>query len=144
MQRFVMDASVALAWFLPGQEVHARIAAEVLRLLRETDARCIVPALWHYEVGARLIRARRRGEISAPALAQAAEDVGTLSLETHHIGIEVSQVVELAARYNVTGYDAIYLQLARSQAVALATADDGQIAAGRVHGVTLLGLDVST
>ncbi len=69
--------------------------------------------------------------------------VGDTVVTVREVPREAARVA-LAGRYNVTGYDAIYLQLARSEAVALATADDGQIAAARVHGVTLLGLDVST
>jgi hypothetical protein len=56
--RFVLDANVALSWFL--FEGEAQTAYSLLVLEDAVDGNtCVVPGLWHVEVAARLIRARR-------------------------------------------------------------------------------------
>ena len=54
---FVLDCSVALAWCFPDEKAAAPQA--VLDSL--TDARAIVPSLWHLEVGNSLLVGERRG-----------------------------------------------------------------------------------
>lgn len=47
------------------------------------------------------------------------------------------RVVDLASRYHLQGYDALYFHLARSLGLPLATLDHGHRQAARAHGVTL-------
>ncbi len=46
-------------------------------------------------------------------------------------------VVELADRYHLQGYDALYFDLAHQLKLPLATLDDGRRQAAKSHGVTL-------
>jgi predicted nucleic acid-binding protein len=70
--RFVLDASVALAWFLPEEnEAHRAYAQRVLAVAREELALATVPLLWHEELADVLLRSRRAREISAAKLDEA-------------------------------------------------------------------------
>ena len=56
--RFVLDANVALTWFLSEGESQTAYSRLVLEDATKGDT-CVVPGLWHVEVAARLMRARR-------------------------------------------------------------------------------------
>ena len=49
-------------------------------------------------------------------------------------------VVDLASRYHLQGYDALYFHLARSMGLPLATLDHGHRQAARTHNVTLFAV----
>ena len=58
--RFVLDASVALAWFLPDEDPALEAYAHgVLNLVKADDAQCVVPTAWHEEVAQVLLKRRR-------------------------------------------------------------------------------------
>lgn len=57
--RFVLDASVALTWFLDEAPEQAAYAQAVARLIREENPVCAVPAIWHVEVAGVLLAAHR-------------------------------------------------------------------------------------
>jgi predicted nucleic acid-binding protein len=59
MAAFVLDCSVALAWFLPGE----RAAATDALLDQATEVGALVPGLWRLEVGNVLLIAERKGRI---------------------------------------------------------------------------------
>ncbi|MFZ0311481.1 MAG: type II toxin-antitoxin system VapC family toxin [Candidatus Korobacteraceae bacterium] len=61
MSDFVLDASLALQWFLED-EADRKYSLEVLASL--SDKRAMVPILWFYEVGNGLVMAHRRKRIS--------------------------------------------------------------------------------
>jgi hypothetical protein len=54
--RFVLDANVALTWFLSEGETQTAYSLLVLEDAVEGNT-CVVPGLWHVEVAARLITA---------------------------------------------------------------------------------------
>ena len=60
MNDIVLDASIALQWFLED-ETDRKYSLEILASLAE--ARAIVPSLWFYEVGNGLLMAHRRKRI---------------------------------------------------------------------------------
>jgi predicted nucleic acid-binding protein len=58
---FVLDASLALQWFLED-EADRKYSLDVLASL--SDKRAMVPVLWFYEVGNGLVMAHRRKRIA--------------------------------------------------------------------------------
>ena len=64
MSNFVLDASLALQWFLED-ETDRKYSLNVLAGLAEK--RALVPILWFYEVGNGLLMAHRRKRISRRA-----------------------------------------------------------------------------
>ena len=70
-ERFVLDASVAVEWFLPSGGPGGRYAEGILERLERIGGEELVPAvpdLWHYELGSVLIAAKRDKRISAAKL----------------------------------------------------------------------------
>lgn len=135
----VLDASLALAWFLPDER--SDFANGVLRSVG--DAGAVVPALWLHEMGNALLMAQKRGRITT------AERVGhverLLRLPIHIEPPTARSVLEtqaaLAERYGLTGYDAAYLDLALHRGLPLATQDKALKSAAKKAGVALMNLD---
>ncbi|MDQ3700045.1 MAG: type II toxin-antitoxin system VapC family toxin [Chloroflexota bacterium] len=132
---FVVDASVAVKWYLPDEEY--REQANYL-LARLSSGRTILaaPVLIRYEVPAVLIRAARRGRLSQDAARQAIQQFLQTGITTYHTPELITDAAPLAASHDLTLYDAAYLALARALTVPLITVDR-QLA--QLPGVVWLG-----
>jgi predicted nucleic acid-binding protein len=113
-ERFVLDASVALAWFLRETPAATRYAAAVAALLAQEDVVCVVPAIFHIEVAATLIRKRRDRDagFGKAKFEAALAHLTNLRIHTELTYYRVDSVALLADRYHVQGFDAVYLDLA--------------------------------
>lgn len=138
MKRFVLDASVSLAWFVdnPVPELAIRIKKAL-----ETGSTALVPALWHLEMANGLALAERRGKILHATIDRAIDDVERLLVA----GIQTSATVvsvryaHLAARnFALTSYDAVYLETARLEGLPLVTFDEALRRAATKAGVALI------
>jgi predicted nucleic acid-binding protein len=134
----VLDASVSLAWFLKESPERAAYAGRVAAAAAD-GAVLHVPVQWGIEMGHVLLRERRRRTLSRARLQQALEDLDSFDTRTHLALYAARQVVELAERYHLQGYDALYFDLARALRLPLATLDHGQRQAASEHGVTIFG-----
>lgn len=132
----VLDASVSLAWFLKETPDRAAYAVAVSAVAAE-GAVLHVPVQWGIEMGHVLLREHRRKVLTRARLRQALEDLERLDVRTHLELYTAREVVELADRYHLQGYDALYFDLARVLRLPLATLDDGHRQAAKAHGVTL-------
>ncbi len=138
MKRFVLDASVALAWFL-DHPVPA-FAIEVRGLLL-SGSRAIVPALWHLEMGNGLVVAERRKIIRADDLSLSLirlEQLIIQALETRSDFWSMRQALNTAREFQLSTYDSVYLDTARAEGVPLATLNKSLRSAARRSGVELL------
>lgn len=137
MKRFVLDASVALSWFI--DEPTDPYAERVRRLLLQGNS-ALVPAVWPLEIANGFLTTERRGLSSPSETAEmlAELDVILRSLEVNNAFISVRRIVESARRANLTAYDTTYLDLAREQQLAIATLDRRLSEAARLAGVPLL------
>lgn len=57
-ERFVLDVSVAVEWFLPSSGSRGKYAEEILERISVGELIPTVPDLWHYEIGDRSTAAR--------------------------------------------------------------------------------------
>jgi predicted nucleic acid-binding protein len=138
VKRFVLDASIALAWFI--DPLVAPLAARVQRLLLQGD-RAIVPHLWWPEVANGFVVAQRRGVFSATRNTQAFAELDILlaqSIESVSHDLSIQRVVTTAQSFMLTAYDATYLETARELQLPLATLDRRLAAAAGQAGVQLL------
>ena len=138
MTRFVLDASVALRWFL-SNPVPA-YARRVRRLILD-GARAVVPALWHLEMANGLAVAERRGMVTAADADQSLTDIERLlgqAIESDPALVSVRQALTIARTFQLSAYDAVYLDVARRERLPLATLDDDLRAAAARAGVTLI------
>ena len=81
-ERYVLDASVSLEWFLPGDGNSAGYAADVLAAIELDRFAPVVPELWHYEMASAPLSAKRDRRISATKLRSAASQLAVLQRET--------------------------------------------------------------
>jgi len=135
---FVLDASVALRWFLdnPMPPFANRVKQHLLK-----GARAVVPALWHLEMSNGLVVAQRRSILTAADVDQAVIDLEqfvTQAVDTETSVVSARQSLATARAFQLSAYDAVYLDLARSQRLTLATLDDRLRAAATQAGVSLL------
>ncbi len=119
MSTFVLDASVAVAWYLP-EELAAPARAWQQRLVRG-EVTLVVPSLHFWEVGNVLRTYVRRGELDE----ELAREVYALHLdaplERHEP--DARAVLDTALELGSTVYDAVYVALARALDAPLITAE---------------------
>lgn len=123
----VVDCSVTVGWFFASEITE--FGTSILDRL-ETEP-MIVPALWTLEFASAIRNAERRGRIDAKARRAILEQASRLPFEIDDRVIPVAEIGELAARLDLTPYDAVYLELARRRRVPLATLDARLVQAAR-------------
>jgi len=138
LKKFVLDASVALAWFLDHPVPAYAIA---IRQLLVDGARAIVPALWHLEMANALVVAERRrilksDDVSASVLHL--EQLIIQAVETRSDFVSMRQALNTARGFQLSAYDSVYLETARAEGIALATLDKSLRFAAARAGVELL------
>jgi predicted nucleic acid-binding protein len=133
---FVLDCSVTMAWVFPDE---ANASTDNLRESLARDS-AVVPVLWPIEVANVLLLATRRGRISEEEWPRIRTDLNVLpidiDLESH--GQVLERVLPIAAQYELSVYDAMYLELALRFGLPLATLDRKLNAAGKEAGLELL------
>ena len=117
MSRFVVDASVAIKWFLP--EIHSDAA---LRLLAQQHT-LHAPDLIFAEFGNVLWKRVRKNEISKNEATATLEGLLTLHLQVQPSQSLVPLALEIACGANRTVYDSLYLAAALALQSPLVTAD---------------------
>ena len=123
MKRFVLDASVALAWFVDRQI--APYATDVKQRLLAGD-RAVVPAVWRLEVANGFVMVERRGILTPSDIAQALQNLDIVisqSIDESGRQVPLRHVIATAQQFQLTAYDAEYLDTARLQQLSLATLD---------------------
>jgi predicted nucleic acid-binding protein len=117
----VIDASVALAWCFPDEA--SDYADSVLLALENETA--IVPAIWAVELANALLVGERRKRIHQPEVRRFVELVMGLSVvqDGQASANTVSNIVPLGREYNLSAYDAAYLDVAVRHEIPLATLD---------------------
>lgn len=124
MARFVFDASVALAFLLPGE--HGRERALVLVGVATRD-KGRVPAIWPAELGHGLVKAEQTrrlplggAEATLPALLML---LAIVEIDTNDEAGVLARRLALARAHRLSFYDATYLELAQRLNLPLATFD---------------------
>jgi predicted nucleic acid-binding protein len=116
----VVDASIAVGWFVP--EEHSAFASELLLTPRDL----IAPDLLVAEVGNALVKANRRGLIRSERVRGAVRRL-TLGLVTLDATSPLlPEASDLACRLRCSIYDAVYIELARRAGALLVTNDTRQ------------------
>ena len=130
MKKYVIDASVAVKWYVP--EAHSETAAGLLAARDRGQARFHVPDLFASEVGSILWKKVRR-ELLDDAEAQA---IGTellrVPMRVHNSRPWFPIALRLSCEAGLTFYDSLYVTLASGLRCELVTADERlATAAGR-------------
>jgi predicted nucleic acid-binding protein len=121
MMALCVDASIGVKWFVPeeGQQ-------EALALLAEcncTAQELVIPDLFFVEVANGLCHHFLSGDLTESELQEAGQELAGLAARAVPAADVIASAVELAGRYSLTTWDAIYLAVAESEAATLWTAD---------------------
>lgn len=117
----VLDASAALAWSIADES-----DGEALALLKRVGADgAVVPALWLFEMENGLRNAMRRGRITEGEARATQANLASLPIRvvdsTERIAFHGA--LELANRFDLSVYDAVYLDVALRHKGELVTRD---------------------
>jgi predicted nucleic acid-binding protein len=117
MRRYIVDASVAVKWFVP--EIHS---AQALRLLA-ADCELLAPDLLPSEFGNILWKKTRRGEVQIRDAVEIVHALAAVPLGFSSATSLLEPAYLLAAEFGRTVYDSLYLALALLETCPLGTAD---------------------
>ena len=131
-----IDASLTLAWLCEDEQTEAILAL----VDRVSTGGAIVPPIWRYEVANGLQMAIRRKRIDSHYRLSCFERLRSLPIAVDTDGADEIWLatVALADLYQLTIYDAAYLELAQRIRVPLATLDDALARACNSSGVPLI------
>ena len=129
---FVLDASIAGAWFLPNED--PRAVAVLDRIDTEV---ALVTTLFRHEMRHLLLSAERGKRLDNRQVDEAMSMLASLDLTERPVRDE-REVLDLARKHGLSGYDASYLALAIAEKLPLATFDKQLRAAGPAAGVEIL------
>lgn len=130
---FVIDASVAIVWFLPDEV--SPVADAMLRRVSNEGA-CVPDLFWH-EMRNVLMTSYRRQRLSRDDVRHSMFRLTQLEITTSHT-YDNALILDLAERHRLTAYDAAYLALAIETKLPLATLDKQLIEAAARENVPLL------
>jgi predicted nucleic acid-binding protein len=109
---FVLDASISAAWALTDES--NPLATQILdnwAASPENPEAALVPSLWWYEVRNLLVISERRKRIVAAESSAFLRVLGSFPIEVD-VEPDESAVFGLARRYQLSFYDATYLEIA--------------------------------
>jgi predicted nucleic acid-binding protein len=115
----VLDASIAASWFFSDEDDDL-VQRSAARALAES---ALVPPIFPAELTNALLFAYRKGRIPKDGLNGSLERVQRLPIRVASQGFDLKTEIDLAIRYNLTIYDAMYLALADRHRVPLLTRD---------------------
>jgi predicted nucleic acid-binding protein len=133
---FIADASIAIGWVHPSQATTQTSA--MLDAIAE-GATLETPALWPLEVANALTVLVRRGKLTAEERQTGLSFLRALRLRIDHeaASMAFSRLSELASTYQLSVYDAAYLELAQRRELMLACKDSPLREAAKKSGVKL-------
>jgi len=135
LKRLVLDNSVSMAWFFADEANDYTVG--VLDAL--TDHTCLVPSLWSLEASNVLLMGLKRSRCSDADVTRFITLLDALPITTDHRTPQqaLHEIFRLAQQYQLTAYDAAYLELAIREGIPLATQDKALIRAAEKTGVQL-------
>jgi len=116
---FVVDTSVSIAWIFDEQSDDYTEGA--LQALATSFA--VVPRWWNVETLNVLLALERRGRLTSGKAVEAMRHLQRLPLQLHEAQTSIFELHALANHYQLTSYDALYLEAALATGLPLATRD---------------------
>lgn len=136
-ERWVVDASITVAWVHPGQ---ATPQTDALLKALDGGASAFAPALWPVEVANALLSLERRAKLTRAERLAALASLGELSIQVDEemARLAFTELSMLATDERLSVYDAAYLELALRLKLPLACLDGPLREAATRRGVSVL------
>jgi len=124
MSDFVLDNSVTMRWFMHSNKAHDQ-AYSISVLQSFSDSSALVPNLWHLEAVSALLGSERRGEVTEGQIESYLTKLDKLPIfvDTQTTHNAFGRTLALARAFNLSSYDASYLELAIRESLPIATLD---------------------
>jgi predicted nucleic acid-binding protein len=138
-RRFVLDASVAVAWCFDDEAT--KFTEGVLDLI-SAGGEALVPSIWPLELANALLMAERRKRIALAKVTALLLRIAELPISVRATDAKQAfeQILPMARHQGLSQYDAAYLELAVREGLALATLDGELQRAAKAVGVELVSL----
>jgi predicted nucleic acid-binding protein len=120
----VLDASVAVKWFLQSEEPWKIEALGLLDRYRAKEFEMVVPDLFWAEFGNVLLKATRQGRCTVAEAEESIRRINALRIPTAPSAALLEQAFVVASQYGRSFYDSLYVALAVSIEATLITADE--------------------
>ena len=125
MISYVLDASVGAKWISPaGAEPLAEQAETLLRQYVQGRLKLVVPDLFWSEIASFFWKAVRSNKISVGTAEDGLREMTACNLPTISSQKVLTEALYIAARFDRTPYDSIYVALAQAFQINLITADE--------------------
>ncbi|PHM09352.1 type II toxin-antitoxin system VapC family toxin [Nostoc sp. 'Peltigera malacea cyanobiont' DB3992] len=118
MSQYVLDASIAIKWFIP------EVYSDAARRLVASNHTFLVPDFFFPEVGNVLWKRVRRGEDTAENARQILADLNAVPIEVYLSQPLMPLALDIALQTDRAVYDSLYLALAITQQCQMVTADE--------------------
>lgn len=134
---FVVDASVIFAWQFPDEE--SEVVDHIVDMF--IDQTAWVPVHWHAEIANGFAIAVRRERLTRDYRRGALMRISDLPIKTdcESAGALWNETQVLCDEFQLSAYDAAYLELARRRRIPLATLDNAMIRAAGALDISLIG-----
>ena len=138
-RRFVLDASVAVAWCFDDEATE--FTEGVLDLI-SGGAEALVPSIWPLELANALLVAERRKRIALAKVTGLLSRIAGLPISVRQSDPRQAfeQILSMARQQGLSQYDAAYLELAVREGLALATLNGELQRAAKAVGVELVSV----
>jgi predicted nucleic acid-binding protein len=123
LKRLVIDASVALKWFLLDEKYGDR-ALDLLERFVRGELDLAAPSLLVYEVINGLVIAQRKGRIAEEKVFSSISGFLNLGITFVDVAGLEARVLHFCRVYDRSAYDASYLAVAEQDSLALVTGDE--------------------
>ncbi len=117
MSQYVLDASIAIKWFIP------EVYSDAARRLVASNHTFLVPDFFFPEVGNVLWKRVRGGEDTAENARQILADLNVVPIEVYLSQPLMPLALDIAIQTDRAVYDSLYLALAITQQCQMVTAD---------------------
>ncbi len=130
-----MDSSVTISWLF--EDEHHPYAMDVWKALNRATA--VVPMLWHIETANTILVAERRKRTTKTKTAEILKLLGDVPIvvDEHTRSHVFDDMYSLARTYDLSLYDATYLELALRRDLPIATLDEKLKNAAKKAGVAI-------
>jgi predicted nucleic acid-binding protein len=134
---FIVDCSLAATWLFEDEATTH--STKVLRQLESEIA--LVPALWFLELANVMALAERKGRITSTDSAGFLSELSKLDIEVDSEAPQraFDELLPLCRAYQLTSYDAVYVELAVRRQLPLATLDEPLRKVAKKLKIKLLG-----